>query len=255
MPLRVDILTTFPQMFDPALPGGALNLSMPARARAAGLIDWHATDIRSFTTDKHQKTDDRPFGGGPGMVMACQPVYDSVIAVEALDPRPAVRLLMTPQGERLTQPIVESLARAPRLLIIAGHYEGIDERVIDELAARELSIGDFVLSSGELAAILLIDAVARLIPGALGDELSAQQDSFGIASSFLGGPQTPKRDRLEIPPDTRLLDCPHYTKPRVWRGREVPDVLLSGNHEAVERWRLAQRLERTRARRPDLLND
>ncbi len=255
MPLRIDILTTFPAMFDPACPGAALNSSMPARARAAGLIDWHATDIRSFTTDKHQKTDDRPFGGGPGMVMACQPVYDAVLGVEALDPRPATRLLMTPQGERLTQPIVEALATSPRLLIIAGHYEGIDERVIEELAPRELSLGDFVLSGGELAALVLIDAIARLIPGSLGDELSAQQDSFGVATSFRGGPQTPKRDRIELPDNTRLLDCPHYTKPRVWRGREVPDVLLSGNHEAVERWRLTQRLERTRARRPDLLND
>ncbi|MBX9736109.1 MAG: tRNA (guanosine(37)-N1)-methyltransferase TrmD [Phycisphaerales bacterium] len=252
--LRIDILTTFPAMFDPALPGGALNTSMPARARAAGLIDWHATDIRSFATDKHQKTDDRPFGGGPGMVMACQPVYDAVMAVEALDPRPATRLLMTPQGERLTQPLVESLALAPRLLIIAGHYEGIDERVIQELAPREISIGDYVLSGGELAAMILIDAIARLIPGSLGDDQSAQQDSFGIATSFRGGQQTPKRDRIEITPGSRLLDCPHYTKPRVWRGREVPDVLLSGNHEAVERWRLMQRLERTLARRPDLLD-
>ena len=252
MPLRIDLLTTFPAMFGPD-PAAALNISIPARARAAGLIDWHAHDLRAFTLDKHQKTDDRPFGGGPGMVMMCQPVYDAVRAVEALDPRPARRIVLTPQGTPLTQPLVESLAREPRLLLIAGHYEGIDERVIDALAPLELSLGDFVLSGGELAAMVLIDAVARLLPGALGDDASAQHDSFSIAQPYLGTPQTPRADRIPLPPNQRLLDCPHYTKPREWMGRQVPDVLLSGDHGAIERWRLEQRLARTRARRPDLL--
>lgn len=253
MTLRVDILTTFPEMFDAALPGAALNASIPARARAAGLIEWHATNIRDYTQDKHQKTDDRPYGGGPGMVMTCQPVYDAVMAVEGRDPRPARRILMTPQGRPLSQQLVEELARLPRLLVIAGHYEGIDERVIRHLDPLELSIGDYVLSGGELAAMILIDALARLQPGALGDELSAHQDSFGIAQSYTGTEQTPRRDRIAIPAGTRLLDCPHYAKPREWMGMTVPDVLLSGDHQAVERWRLQQRLERTRARRPDLL--
>lgn len=255
MTMRIDILTTFPELFDPALPGGALNSSITARARAAGLVSWHATNIRSFADNKHDKTDDRPFGGGPGMVMSCQPVYDAVLATEALDPAPATRIFPTPQGKPLTQPLVESLAVKPRLLIIAGHYEGIDERVIRKLDPLELSLGDYVLSSGELAAIVLIDAVTRLLPGALGDECSANQDSFGIAESFVGTSQTPKRDRIAVPPGTRLLDCPHYTKPREWMGMSVPDVLLSGDHEAIARWRLQQRLERTKERRPELLRD
>jgi tRNA (guanine37-N1)-methyltransferase len=252
MPLRIDILTTFPAMFA-AGADAALSFSIPGRARAAGLVDWHAADIRAFTHDKHQKTDDRPFGGGPGMVMMCQPVYDAVLAVEALDPRPARRILLTPQGTPLTQSIVETLAAEPRLLLIAGHYEGIDERVIDALQPLEISLGDFVLSGGELAAMILIDAVVRLLPGALGDDASAQHDSFSIARPFTGGPQTPRRDRIDLPPQQRLLDCPHYTKPREWMGRSVPDVLLSGDHQAIERWRLQQRLDRTRDRRPDLL--
>ncbi len=250
--MRFDILTTFPEMFDPVSPG-VMGVSIPARARAAGIVEWHATNIRDFARDKHQKTDDRPFGGGPGMVMMCQPVHDAVMHVEAMDPRPATRVLLTPQGRVLTQALVEDLARRPRLLLIAGHYEGLDERVIQALAPVEVSIGDYVLSGGELAAMVLMDAVIRLLPGALGHDESAAQDSFSVARSALGGPQTPKRERVSIPPGVRLLDCPHYTQPREWMGMQVPDVLLSGDHGAVERWRLRQRLERTRERRPDLL--
>ncbi|HYE02857.1 MAG TPA: tRNA (guanosine(37)-N1)-methyltransferase TrmD [Phycisphaerales bacterium] len=233
--LRIDILTTFPEMFGTD-PPAALGSSIPARARAAGLVEWHATNIRDFAPGKHQKTDDRPFGGGPGMVMMCQPVWDAVAAVEARDARPATRVLLTPQGARLDQPLVEELAGKRRLLLIAGHYEGIDERVIRELAPREVSVGDYVLSGGELAALVLMDAVIRLVPGVLGDEDSAAQDSFAAGA---GG--------------RRLLDCPHYTKPRVWRGAEVPEVLLSGHHGAIEAWRQREREERTRQRRPDLL--
>lgn len=236
MPLRVDILTTFPEMFS-AEPPAALGVSIPARARKAGLVEWHAADIRAYTTDKHQKTDDRPFGGGPGMVMMAQPVWDAVHAVEALDPRPATRILMTPQGRPLTQALVEELAAKPRLLLIAGHYEGIDERVIETLAPLEISIGDYILSGGELAAMVLMDAVIRLLPGALGHEGSAASDSFSPAG----------------PEGRRLLDHPHYTRPREWMGMTVPEVLIGGNHQEVAKWRLEQMLRRTRERRPDLL--
>jgi tRNA (guanine37-N1)-methyltransferase len=235
MALRVDILTTFPEMFDPSAETAALNASIPGRARDAGLIEWHATNIRSYAQNKHDKTDDRPFGGGPGMVMMCQPLWDAVAAVEAMDPRPATRIVLTPQGVPLTQALVRELATRPRLLLIAGHYEGIDERVIEKLAPLEVSIGDYVLSGGELGAMILIDAVARLLPGALGHELSAEEDSFAEHDG------------------KKLLDCPHYTRPREWMGMPVPDVLLSGDHGAVDKWRLEQKRTRTKARRPDLL--
>lgn len=242
MPMRFDILTTFPEMFG-AGEGCALNSSIPARARAAGLVEWHAHNLRGWAGNKHNKTDDRPFGGGPGMVMMCQPVWDAVHAVEAMDPRPALRVLLTPQGRLLKQELVEELARRERLLLIAGHYEGIDERVIRALDPLEVSLGDYVLSGGELAAMVLIDAVTRLLPGALGHEHSAAEDSFSAITIDSKSGRT-----------GRLLDCPHYTKPREWNGVAVPDVLLSGDHGAVDRWRLEQRLARTRERRPDLLN-
>ncbi|MFZ4431464.1 MAG: tRNA (guanosine(37)-N1)-methyltransferase TrmD, partial [Phycisphaerales bacterium] len=175
--MRIDMLTTFPEMFSTQAPA-ALGVSIPGRAAAAGLVEIHATDIRAYTTNRHRKTDDRPFGGGPGMVMMCQPMWDAVQGVEAMDPRPARRILLTPQGRPLTQPLVEELATLPRLLLIAGHYEGIDERVIEALAPQEISIGDYVLSGGELAAMVLIDAVVRLLPGVLGDQESNLQDSF-----------------------------------------------------------------------------
>lgn len=231
--LRLDILTIFPQLFEPVL-----GASIVGRARTAGLVDWHVTNIRDFAGNKHHKVDDRPFGGGPGMVMACQPIWDAVHAAEAQDARPATRVLLTPQGERLTQPVVEELARHKRLLLIAGHYEGLDERVVERLSPREISVGDYVLSGGEVAALVLIDAVVRLLPGALGHQESADQDSFSARpESGRGG----------------LLDCPHYTKPRVWEGREAPEVLLGGDHGKIAQWRMDRMLERTRQRRPDLL--
>ena len=231
-PLRFDILTLFPEIFEPVL-----SASITGRAREAGLIDWTITDIRRYSSNKHNKVDDRPFGGGPGMVMTCQPLWDAVMDVESQDPRPATRLLLTPQGETLTQSIVEELASKERLLLIAGHYEGIDERVIQRLAPREISVGDYVLSGGELPAMLIVDAVARLRPGTLGHEASAAEDSFA-----------PRGTTGE-----RLLDCPHYTRPRVWEGMEAPQVLVSGDHAKVDAWRMEQMIERTRARRPDLL--
>jgi tRNA (guanine37-N1)-methyltransferase len=297
MAMRIDVLTTFSEMFACDAPA-ALGVSIPARARAAGLVEWHATDVRAYSTDKHRKTDERPFGGGPGMVMMCQPLWDAVQAVEAADARPARRVLLTPQGVPLTQPLVEELARCDRLVLIAGHYEGIDERVIERLAPLEVSLGDYVISGGELAAMVLMDAVIRLIPGALGDEGSNVSDSFsafdvprsvrqaveaahaadeptggeqdtggegetsaarGSESSVDGpGVSTDGSRRRRAKKDTtierrRLLDCPHYTKPREWMGAAVPEVLLSGDHARIARWRLEKMLERTRERRPELL--
>lgn len=235
--MRIDVLTLFPEMF-PCV----LNASILGRAAQAKLAEFHLHNIRDWADNKHAKVDDRPFGGGPGMVLMCQPLYDSVMAVESKDSRPATRILLTPQGQPLEQRRVEELASQPRLMLIAGHYEGVDQRVIDELQPLELSIGDYVLSGGELAAMVLIDAVVRLLPGVLGHEDSAAQDSFAARIFPGSGPQ-----------GQRLLDCPHYTRPREWRGREVPDVLLSGDHQAVEQWRMKEMIERTTSKRPDLM--
>lgn len=257
--MRIDVLTTFPELFTPA-PPGLLGVSIPRRAIDAGALEIVPTNIRDHTLNKHDKTDDRPFGGGPGMVMMCQPLWDAAIAAEAADPRPARRVLLTPQGERLTQPRVEQLAAEPRLLLICGHYEGIDERVIERLDPLEVSLGDYILSGGELGALVLIDAIARLLPGVLGHGDSAGQDSFAYTPTTNpdGGPIDPKKlakwmDELGVSDDARLLDCPHYTRPRVWEDRAAPDELFTGDHDAVARWRLEQMVARTRARRPDLL--
>ncbi len=233
-PLRLDVLSLFPEVF-----AAVLGSSIPARAEAAGKVEYHVTDIRRFADNKHNKVDDRPFGGGPGMVLYAEPLARAVEHVEADEPeRPAERILLTPQGEPLTQELVGELAGSDRLLLIAAHYEGLDERAIEELRPREISIGDYVLSGGELPALVLIDAVVRLIPGVLGHGDSAAEDSFAHRG----------------PSGQPLLDCPHYTRPRVWRGREVPEVLLSGDHGAVDRWRREQMIRRTQERRPDLWN-
>ncbi len=227
--MRIDVLTLFPEMFTPVLGSSILK-----RAAEAKRVEYHLTDIRQYTTNKHGKVDDRPFGGGPGMVMNCQPLWDAVMATESEDTRQATRILLTPQGEPLTQKRAENLAQQERLLLIAGHYEGIDQRVIDRLEPLEISIGDYVLSGGELPAMVLIDSVVRLIPGVLGHDESAIHDSFS-------------------PGAERLLDHPHYTRPQEWDGRGVPDVLTSGDHAAVETWRREQREKLTQQRRPDLL--
>ncbi|MEM1329792.1 MAG: tRNA (guanine(37)-N(1))-methyltransferase [Planctomycetota bacterium] len=229
---------------------------MPARAIGAGALDVRAHQLRDWADNKHGKTDDRPFGGGPGMVMSPQPIWDAVQAVEAHDQRPTTRVLLTPQGRRLTQHDVERFATSPRLLMLCGHYEGLDERVIDALEPDEVSIGDYVLSGGEIAGLVLIDAIARLLPGVLGHAESAIRDSFSEPETTDAiGTELPRKalQRLGLPEGARVLDCPHYTKPVVWRGREVPDVLRSGDHQRIAEWRLAQALERTRQRRPDLL--
>jgi tRNA (guanine37-N1)-methyltransferase len=230
--MRFDVLTLFPDMFREVL-----ATSMPGRAATSGAAEYHLHDLREWTHDRHRTVDDRPFGGGPGMVMICDPLWNAAHAIEALDERPTRRVLLTPQGEPLTQRRVEDLATTDRLMLIAGHYEGIDERVIEELDPLEISVGDYVLSGGELPAMTLIDAVVRLLPGVLGHEDSASEDSFST------------RDEKGLP----LLDCPHYTRPREWRDRSVPEILLSGDHAAIARWRHEQSVERTRRRRPDLL--
>lgn len=253
-PVRIDVLTTFPELFAHAAPA-ALGVSIPKRAIESGALEVEPTNIRDFAAPPHFKTDDRPFGGGPGMVMTCQPLWDAAMQAESADARPATRVLLTPQGERLTQPLVEELAGRPRLLLICGHYEGIDERVIERLSPRAISLGDYVISGGELAALVLIDAIARLLPGVLGHGLSAVQDSFAPlpTTNPNGEPVDEKtfarwRAELGIPEGARLLDCPHYTRPRVWAGMHVPEALLSGDHDRVLRWRLEQMWTRTRER-------
>lgn len=230
--MRIDVLTLFPGMFP-----GVLDSSIQARAADGDRVSCHVHDIRDWADNKHDKVDDRPFGGGPGMVLMCQPLWDAVHAVEQQDTRPARRIFFTPQGRPLDQELVEELAEEERLLLIAGHYEGVDERVVDALQPLEISIGDYVLTGGELPAMVVIDAVTRLQDGVLGHEDSAAEDSFSV------------RDEDEY----RLLDSPHYTRPRTWRDRSVPEVLLSGDHQAVADWRLDQMKQRTRTRRPDLL--
>ena len=225
MPLRIDILTLFPEMFAPVL-----GTSIPKRAAAKGRVEYHLTNIRDFATDVHRSVDHSPFGGGHGMVMMCQTMFDAVDHAERQDPRPATRILMSPQGQRFDQAMAEEFAAAERLLLIAGHYEGLDERIVDGLKPREVSLGDFVLSGGELAAMVVVDAVVRLLPGVLGAATGAEDESFAQG----------------------LLEYPQYTRPREFRGMAVPDVLLSGNHAAIAKWKVDQRKQRTQERRPDL---
>ncbi len=225
--MRIDILTLFPKQVD-----DFLNYSIIGRARKEGIVEIVCTDIRSFTLDKHHKVDDRPFGGGPGMILSAQPVFDAIESVEKQDARVGRRILLTPQGQQLTQKLVKQLSQEERLIIIAGHYEGFDERIRIGLNPTEISIGDYVLSGGEPAAVVLADAIVRLLPGALGDEKSTDDESFS----------------------RNLLEYPQYTRPREFRGMKVPEVLLNGNHAEIEKWRSEQALERTRQRRPDLLD-
>lgn len=259
--LRVNVLTTFPELFGDQ-PPAPLAVSIPGRARAAGILDLHATNLRDFTDNKHGKTDNRPFGGGPGMVMSCQPIAHACAHAEAQSQLPASRIYLTPQGQPLTQSIARQLATKRHLVLLCGHYEGIDERVIDHLAPIEISLGDYILSAGELGAIVLIDAITRLLPGVLGHDDSAQQDSFtGLPTHNPDGEPLPTKlvakwaQELGLSDHAKLLDCPHYTRPREWNGQEVPEVLFSGDHLAVAKWRLEQQAARTRDRRPDLLAD
>ncbi len=227
--MRIDILTIFPEMFE-----SPLGHSIIKRARDANLVDIVLTDIRDFAPPPHYKVDDKPYGGGPGMVMLCQPMFDCFEHVRKLNPEKGRAVLLTPQGKPFTQQKAVELSREQRLILIAGRYEGFDERIRIGLDAEQISIGDYVLSGGELPAMVIIDAVVRLLPGALGDEDSADDDSFS-------NPAAPG------------LEYPHYTRPEEFRGMKVPDVLISGNHAQIEKWRRAQALERTKKQRPDLL--
>lgn len=225
--LRVDVITLFPEMFSAITEHG-----ITSRAVRQGLMQVNCWNPRSYTTDRHHTVDDRPFGGGPGMVMKVKPLEDALLEARQAAGEAAKVIYLSPQGRRLTQAAVKELANEQSLILIAGRYEGIDERFIETHVDEEWSIGDYVLSGGELPAMVLIDGVTRLLPGALGHVDSAEQDSFTDG----------------------LLDCPHYTRPEVYEGRRVPDVLLSGNHEHIRRWRLQQSLGRTAERRADLLD-
>ena len=220
------MFTIFPAVVEAPLPGSLLG-----RAIDAGVLDVRVHDLRQWSVDRHRTVDDAPFGGGPGMVMKPEPFF---AAVESLDPDRGRVLLMSPAGRRLDQELVRALSSEPHLTILCGRYEGVDERVADGLPAEEISIGDYVLSGGELPALVLIEAVTRLVPGVIGKEASHEQDSFSA-----GG----------------LLDHPHYTRPQEFRGMSVPEVLVSGNHGEVDRWRRDAAIEKTRRNRPDLTND
>jgi tRNA (guanine37-N1)-methyltransferase len=228
--MRFDVLTLFPEMF-----AGYLSQSLLKLAIERGLVDVCVHDIRDWASGRHRQVDDRPFGGGAGMVLKADVVVECVEAVQAAEEPPARVILLTPQGRRLTQRVVEDLAGEQRLILLCGRYEGFDERVRDILEPDEISIGDFVLNGGEVAAMVVIDTVIRLVPGVLGKEESSYNDSFSAGN--------------------RLLEYPQYTRPREYRGRSVPEVLLSGDHQAVDRWRREQSLTRTQERRRDLLEE
>ncbi|HEX5513661.1 MAG TPA: tRNA (guanosine(37)-N1)-methyltransferase TrmD [Gammaproteobacteria bacterium] len=223
--MRLDVVTLFP-----ALVAAVAEHGIPARARQRGLLELVSWNPRDFATDRHRTVDDRPYGGGPGMVMKVEPLRAAIQAAKAAGPAAPV-LYMSPQGRTLDQAAMRRFAEQPRLIVVCGRYEGIDERLIETEIDEEWSLGDYVLSGGELAAMVIVDAVARLLPGALGHEDSAAQDSFSDG----------------------LLDCPHFTRPEEINGRRVPEVLLSGDHAAIERWRRKQALGRTWLKRPDLL--
>jgi len=224
--MRIDVFTIFPAIFE-----GPLSLSLLGRAVDAGVVDVRVHDLRDWSTDRHRTVDDEAFGGGPGMVLKAEPVF---AAVESLDPDRGRVLAMSPAGRRLDQAFVKELAGEAHLTLLCGRYEGFDERVIEGLPAEELSLGDYVVSGGELPALVVIEAVTRLIPGVIGKEESHRRDSFS---------------------DRRLLDHPHYTRPAEFRGMRVPDVLLSGHHEEIERWRAQAAREKTLRNRPDLLQE
>ena len=226
--MRIDILTLFPEVFE-----SPLNFSIIKRARDEGRVEIVITNIRDFATDSYRKVDDKPYGGGPGMVMMPGPVFDCFEHVTKLSQQQARAILLTPQGEQFNQSKAVELSNEQRLILIAGKYEGFDERIRTGLGAEQISIGDYILSGGELAVMVIIDSVIRLLPGALGDDDSAKDDSFSAG----------------------LLEYPQYTRPEVFRGMKVPDILLSGNHKKITDWRKEQAVERTRKTRPDLLSN
>ncbi|MCA0990207.1 tRNA (guanosine(37)-N1)-methyltransferase TrmD [Pseudalkalibacillus hwajinpoensis] len=224
--MKIDVLSLFPEMFT-----GVFNHSILKRAQDNGAVSYNVTNFRDYSLNKHKSVDDYPYGGGAGMVLTPQPVFDAVNDLSE-GKRPRV-ILMCPQGERFTQKKAEELAKEEHLVFICGHYEGYDERIRENLVTDEISIGDFVLTGGELGSMVVIDSVTRLLPGVLGNDTSAPMDSFSSG----------------------LLEHPHYTRPAEYKGMSVPDVLMSGNHEAIRKWRLKESLRRTLNRRSDLLNE
>jgi len=271
--MHFDLITIFPEFF-----AGPLDHGIVRRARETGLVEAHVQDLRVFTKDRHRTVDDRPFGGGEGMVLKPEPLFEAVEALlgrsvgdaaqqTPLDPGTTI-VLMSAAGERFTQQTARRYAALQRVIFICGRYEGVDERVAEHLATEEISIGDFVLSGGELPAALILDAVTRLLPGALGNEASSQNESFSemipplLLDSAAAGGASPAPTRTgngllandePAANDQRLLDYPHYTRPADYRGWSVPEVLVGGNHAEVAKWRRAAALEKTRRKRPDLL--
>ncbi|WP_353669612.1 tRNA (guanosine(37)-N1)-methyltransferase TrmD [Marinomonas sp. THO17] len=225
--MKVSVISLFPEMFQ-----AITQYGVTGRAIKSGLVEVDFVNPRDFTHDRHKTVDDRPYGGGPGMLMKVQPLKDAIVSAKQTVPNAKV-IYLSPQGRTLTQEGVQQLAKQAEFILVAGRYEGVDERLIQSEIDEEWSIGDFVLSGGELPAMVLMDAVFRMVPGVLGKQASAEEDSFADG----------------------LLDCPHYTRPEVLNGEPVPPVLLSGNHEEIRRWRLKQKLGRTWQRRPDLLQN
>jgi tRNA (guanine37-N1)-methyltransferase len=251
--MRFDLITIFPEFF-----AGPLDHGIVRRARENGLVEVHIQDLRAFTKDRHRTVDDRPFGGGEGMVLKPEPLFEAVESLlshsvsdgsnaGAADPKTAI-VLMSAAGTLFRQETARRFAQLERIIFICGRYEGVDERVAQHLATDEISVGDFVLSGGELPAMMIVDAVTRLLPGALGNEASSQNESFSAIDGF--GTGTIHQSPVE---SHTLLDFPHYTRPAEYRGWSVPEVLIGGNHAEVAKWRRAAALEKTQRNRPDLL--
>lgn len=256
--MRFDLITIFPEFF-----AGPLEHGIIRRAREAALIHIHVQDLREFTKDRHRTVDDRPFGGGEGMVLKPEPLFEAVESllghsVGDASAKPALAagtgiVLLSAAGKRFTQETARRYAQLNRILFICGRYEGVDERVADHLATEEISIGDFVLSGGELPAALVVDAVTRLLPGALGNEASSQNESFSLLERAQNSPTAALHKALSH--SQIMLDYPHYTRPADFRGWQVPEVLIGGNHAEVAKWRKQMALEKTLRNRPDLMND
>lgn len=228
--MRFDILTLFPDMFPGYMSQSILNKSIEC-----GLVEIHVHNMRDWAEGRHNKIDDTPYGGGPGMILMVEPVVNCVRNIQKMAPDPGTVIMLTPQGQRLNQPLVEEFAVKKRMILLCGRYEGFDQRVIDILQPQELSIGDYILNGGEVASMVLVDSLVRMVPGVLGDELSSFDDSFSRGN--------------------RMLEHPQYTKPREFEGHKVPEILLGGNHGEIEKWRKAKSLENTKNKRSDLLPD
>ncbi|MGB0035516.1 MAG: tRNA (guanosine(37)-N1)-methyltransferase TrmD [Candidatus Acidiferrales bacterium] len=251
--MRFDIITIFPEFF-----GGPLDYGIVRRAREAKLIETHVHDLREFTHDRHRTVDDRPFGGGEGMVMKPEPVFEAVESLVGANGAQAgtAIVLLSAAGKLFQQETARRFAKLEQIVLLCGRYEGVDERIAEHLATDEISIGDFVLSGGELAAAMVLDSATRLIPGALGNEDSAVNESFSETETDgarAAHSQTESRSARNA--NRGILDYPHYTRPQSFRGWDVPEVLMSGNHEEIRRWRRKMALEKTRRNRPELLGD